>query len=72
VLVTADDAAVRARLEARARDRAADDHSDADVRIYDRMRSREFEPPAGGHLEIRNGPGVAEDVARVVAVVRGT
>jgi predicted kinase len=71
VLVTADDAAVRARLEARARDRAADDHSDADVRIYDRMRSREFEPPAGGHLEIRNGPGVAEDVARVVAVVRG-
>ncbi len=71
VLVTADDAAVRARLEARTHDRAADDHSDADVRIYERMRSREFEPPAGGYLEIRNGPSVADEVARVAAVVRG-
>jgi predicted kinase len=71
VLVTADDAAVRARLEARSRDRAADDHSDADVRVYERMRSREFEPPVGGHLEIHNGPGVAQEVARVAAVVRG-
>jgi predicted kinase len=71
VLVTADEAAVRARLEARTHDRAADDHSDADVRIYERMRSREFEPPAGGYLEIRNGPTVADEVARVAAVVRG-
>jgi hypothetical protein len=35
------------------------------------MRSREFEPPADGYLEIRNGPSVADEVARVAAVVRG-
>jgi predicted kinase len=71
VLVTADEAAVRARLEARSHDRAADDHSDADVRVYERMRSTAFEPPKDGYLEIRNGPGVAEEVARVAAAVRG-
>jgi predicted kinase len=45
VLVTADDAAVRARLLSRASGRAADDHSDADVGVYARMRERGFEPP---------------------------
>ena len=71
VLVTADEAEARARLESRAHDRAAGDHSDADVRVYDRMRLREFEPPASGYLDIRNGPSLAEDVARVADAVRG-
>lgn len=71
VLVTADDAATRERLAARARERAAGDHSDADVRVYERMRARDLELPPGGHLEIRNGGAVADEVARVVAVVRG-
>jgi len=70
VLVLSDDAEARARLVARARDRAEGDHSDADVRVYERMRAREFEPPAAGYLEIHNGPSVADDVARVVDVVR--
>jgi predicted kinase len=70
VLVTADEADTRARLASRAGGRAADDHSDADVRVYERMRAREFEPPAGGHLVIRNGPALADDIARVADVVR--
>jgi predicted kinase len=70
VLVTADDAEARARLGSRARGRAAGDHSDADVRVYDRMRLREFEPPASGHLEIHNGPFLADEIARVTAAVR--
>jgi predicted kinase len=70
VLVTAEDADARSRLESRARERADGDHSDADVRVYERMRDRGFEPPAG-HLEIRNGPLVRDEVARVVALIRG-
>ncbi|MDQ2952042.1 MAG: ATP-binding protein [Chloroflexota bacterium] len=69
VLVTADDADVRARLAARSRERAADDHSDADVRVYERMRERVFEPPATGYLEIHNGPNVAAEIARVSDLV---
>ena len=72
VLISSDEAQTRARLLARARDRAAGDHSDADVRIYERMREHELEPPAGGHLEIHNGPNVADEVARVARVVRAT
>ncbi len=71
VLVTADDAETRARLAARSRDRAADDHSDADERVYERMRGRAFEPPAGGYVELRNGPEVAAGIARVAGLVRG-
>jgi predicted kinase len=71
VLVSADDAETRARLESRARERAAGDHSDADVRVYERMRLREFEPPASGHLEIHNGPNLSDEIARVADVVRG-
>ncbi len=48
----------------------ADDHSDADVRVYERMRASAFEQPAGGYLEIRNGPNVADEVARVADLVR--
>jgi predicted kinase len=71
VLVTAEEAQTRARLESRGRERATDDHSDADVRVYERMRVRDFEPPATEYLAIRNGPTLADDIARVADVVRG-
>jgi len=70
VLVTASEDETRARLDARSRGRAADDHSDADEGVYQRMRTREFEPPAGGYLEIHNGASLAGDIARVAAAVR--
>jgi predicted kinase len=65
VWVGADEAATRARLARRRAARAADDHSDADERIYDRMRERPFEPPAEGYLELRNGPDLEAEVERV-------
>ncbi len=70
VLVTSDDAETRARLRSRSRERADDDHSDADVGVYERMRALDFEPPAEGYLEIRNGPNVEDEVARVADAVR--
>jgi predicted kinase len=70
VLITADEAQARARIESRGRERAAGDHSDADLRVYERMRERGFEPPAS-HLEIRNGPVVRDELARVVAIISG-
>ncbi len=70
VLVSSDEADVRVRLAARARERAAGDHSDADLRVYERMRAGQFEPPAAGYLEIHNGANVADEVARVVDLVR--
>ena len=69
VLITADDAATRERLAARSRERASGDHSDADERVYERMRARAVELPAGGYLEIHNGPNVADEVARVAAMI---
>jgi len=69
VLVTAAEADVRTRLADRARSRAAEDHSDADERVYERMRDRAFEPPKEGHLEIANGADLARDVARVAEAV---
>lgn len=71
VLVTAAEEDIRARLTARATDRAAGDHSDADVIVYDRMRERGFEPPMGGHLEVRNGADLLADIERVVVAVLG-
>jgi len=56
VRVTADESEIRARLAERRSARAADDHSDADERVYERMRDRPFEPPAEGYLELVNGP----------------
>ena len=69
VRVVADEAAILARLAGRRAARAADDHSDADVRIYERMKERAFEPPDGGFLELRNGDGLAGEIERVVGVV---
>lgn len=69
VRVTADDDAIRARLAERRRARAADDHSDADERVYERMRDRPFEPPAQGYLELVNGPDIEAAITRVAAEV---
>ena len=69
VLITASDADTRARLAARANERAAGDHSDADLVVFERMRDRGFEPPTGGHLVVRNGPELDADIALVVAAV---
>ncbi len=65
VRVTADEAAIRDRLARRRAARAADDHSDADLRVYERMRDRPFEPPTEGYLELANGPDVEANVERV-------
>lgn len=75
VRVTSDEVAVRARLSRRRTERAPDDHSDADERVYELMRTRPFEPPAEGYIELVNGAdlaaeiaGVAREVERVCAV----
>src|SRR5205823_2657241 len=65
VLVTADDATVRERLAMRSRGRAADDHSDADLPVYERMRARGFEAPTTGYHEIHSGPELLAAIARV-------
>lgn len=69
VLVTADEAEILARLAGRRTARAADDHSDADERIYRRMRDRAFEPPEEGYLELRNGPDLPAEIERVAREV---
>lgn len=69
VLITAVEADVRARLLARSSDRAADDHSDADLVVYERMRDRGFEAPPGGYQEIRNGASLAAEIERVALVI---
>jgi predicted kinase len=67
VLVAADDEEARARLVARAVARADGDHSDADVRVYERMRLRGFEPPER-FVELRNGPDVSDEIERIAGL----
>jgi hypothetical protein len=69
VRITADDGAIRDRLARRRDARAHDDHSDADQGVYDRMRERPFEPPAEGHLDLVNGPGLDAEIERIAAEV---
>jgi hypothetical protein len=69
VRVSAPESEVRARLASRRAARAPDDHSDADQRVYERMRAQPFEPPAEGFLELENGPELARGIDRVVAAV---
>jgi len=69
VLVTADEASTRMRLGERARERGTGDHSDADLGVYERMRSRGFEPPAAGYVELRNGEDLGEAIERVARLV---
>lgn len=66
VFVVANDAEARARLAARAVARADGDHSDADVGVYERMRSRGFEAPER-FVELRNGPDLTAEIERVAA-----
>jgi predicted kinase len=72
VRVTASDDDARGRLASRRAGRATGDHSEADERIYERMRAQPFEPPAEGFLELVNGPGLAEEVDRIVAAVEAS
>ncbi len=69
VRVVADEAGTLARLRARGVARAQDDHSDADERVFRRMREQPFEPPDGDLLEIANGPALDAEIGRVVAAV---
>ncbi|GAC1456335.1 MAG: AAA family ATPase [Candidatus Limnocylindrales bacterium] len=69
VRVVADEAAILARLDRRRTARSADDHSDADVRVYKRMKERSFEPPEGGHLELQNGTGLPGEIERIARAV---
>ncbi len=68
VLVVADDADARARLAARALARSEDDHSDADVGVYERMRHQGFEPPEQ-FVELRNGPTLVAEIERIAGLV---
>lgn len=65
LLVTSDEPDTLARLALRGRARAADDHSEADERVYAAMRARGFEPPESPYLTLRNGGDPAAEVDRV-------
>jgi len=69
VRVVADEAAIRGRLTRRREARSADDHSDADERVYERMRDRPFEAPEEGHIELANGDGLDAAIERVAVTV---
>ncbi|MEP7004043.1 MAG: ATP-binding protein [Chloroflexota bacterium] len=69
IRVTAAEAAIRGRLAQRRTARAADDHSDADERVYQRMRDRPFEPPAEGHLELVNDDDLDRAIERIAVDV---
>ena len=71
VRITATDEDARGRLASRRARRADGDHSEADERIYERMRLQPFEPPAEGFLELVNGPDLAKEIDRVVAAIEG-
>ena len=66
--VVADEPDILARLAGRRVARDPDDRSDADERVYERMRER-FEPPAGGYLELRNGPELEAEIERIAREV---
>jgi predicted kinase len=69
VRITASDDDARRRLASRRAARAAGDHSEADVPVYERMRAQPFEPPEEGFLELVNGSDVAGEIDRIVAAV---
>jgi len=69
VRVTASDEDARGRLASRRTGRAPGDHSEADERIYERMRAQTFQPPAEGFLDLVNGPELSGEIDRIVAAV---
>jgi hypothetical protein len=68
IRVSSSDEAARARLAKRRVARAAGDHSDADVQIYERMRLT-FEPPDEGFLELLNEGDLTPGLDRVVRAI---
>ncbi|MBI3521702.1 MAG: ATP-binding protein [Chloroflexi bacterium] len=68
VRVVADETSTLARLAARRASRAADDHSDADERVFQRMRAQPFEAPER-YLQLNNGAELAAEVDRVADAV---
>lgn len=71
VRVVAEQADIVARLAGRRIARAPDDHSDADESVLRRIerRARVFEPPEGGHLELRNAPDLEAEIERIATAV---
>jgi predicted kinase len=69
IRVSAPEAEIRARLARRARARTDGDHSDADERVFERMRSLVFEPPKEGYLELVNGSELGSEIERIAAAV---
>ena len=72
VHVTANDADARGRLASRRTSRDARDHSDADERIYERMRTQPFEPPAEGYLTLENDAELASGIERVASAIEAS
>jgi predicted kinase len=69
IRVSGTDAETRARLASRRTARAANDHSEADESIYERMRDQRFEPPAEGFVDLANGEDLPAEIDRVVAAI---
>ena len=55
-----------------ANDADARDHSDADERIYERMRTQPFEPPAEGYLTLENDAELASGIERVASAIEAS
>ncbi|HET8567785.1 MAG TPA: AAA family ATPase [Candidatus Limnocylindria bacterium] len=68
VRVVAEERDARERLARRRLARAEHDHSDADERVFERMRET-FEPPEEGHLVLANGTALEAEIERVAAEV---
>jgi predicted kinase len=69
LLVTSREPDTLARLALRSRARSADDHSEADERVYGVMRARGFEEPDEPYLTLANGPDLASEIERVTAAL---
>lgn len=69
VRVTSPEEDARARLAKRRLAREHGDHSDADVRVYERMHALTFEPPAEGFVELANVGDLSPGIERVAAAV---
>lgn len=67
VRVTSDERETLARLAERRVARREGDHSDADESIFRKMDR--FEPPAEGHLELRNGDDLTRELERIALEV---
>jgi hypothetical protein len=69
VRISAPDEDARGRLALRRSARAPEDHSEADERVYERMRAQPFEAPAEGFLELVNGADLVSEIDRIVSAI---